>query len=204
MTRALILAVVVVTSTFGSGSVPVPFRLAHSRSCGGYSWSHPPARIRVLRSHHRGSGVPKHIETWRTDRYVAAVMASGAWPNRVWESAKVGAIAIRQYTLWTAIHTCRTWEGHRYDIADTEQYLRPGMGPHSHLPVRTLRAVRTMRSVTLTKHGHRWRTGWSGGSCDDGFHACEDSVRAMAERGYGWRSIVRHYLSPVRIMGRPA
>lgn len=133
------------------------------------------------------------------DRYVAAVMASGAWPNRVWESAKVGALAIRQYATWTVLHTCRTWKGHRYDISDSEQYLRPSVRPRSLLPVRTLRAVRLMAGVSLTKHGRHIRTGWSGGTCSDGWHLCEDTVRGLAQRGLGWRGIVRRLLVPVRI-----
>ncbi len=198
MTAVLLTLAMLVSPMHAPEAESTP-RVAFSGACTSHSWSHPPDHIRVLRAHHRGSSVPKRVERWSMDRYVAAVMASGAWPNRVWESAKVGALAIRQYATWMALHTCRAWKGHRYDISDSEQYLVAAMRPGSHLPVRSLRAVRLMRSVTVTKSGRHIRTGWSGGTCRDGWHLCEDSTRMAAQAGLGWRRIVRTFLSPVTI-----
>jgi hypothetical protein len=201
---ACILALALALSPMTAGTVePEGTHGPGAGHCSGITWRTPPDTIRVLRAHHRGSSVRKHIEVWSFDRYVAAVMASGAWPNRVWESAKVGAIAIHGYALWEAVRTCRTWRGQRYDVTDGEQYLRADMHPGSHLPVRTLRAVRTVWSVTLEKDGHHFRPGWSGGWVDDGWHLGEDSVREAALQGLGWRAILRRFLSPhLRIIER--
>lgn len=201
MTAAL-LAFLLVASPMTAGTVETDYDHGSSTgSCTSYSWKVPPSHIRVLRAHHRGSSVRKRIEVWDLDSYTAAVAASGAWPNAVWESIKVGAIAIGQYAVWMAIHTHRRWKGQCYDISDSEQYLRPGARPGGHLPTRTLHVVSLMRGVFLTKHGRHFRTGWSGGTCSDGWHLCEDSVRQLAQSGLGWRTIVRRLLWPVSIRG---
>lgn len=130
-------------------------------------------------------------------------MASGAWPNRVRESAKVGAVMIRQWGWWMVIHHQRgySFRGRCYDIRDGDQYLRPEVRPGSHIPVKTMRAVHATRHVSLHKNGKFLRLGWSGGggSCHrgDGYHVGEDAVRSCAEHhGMGWRAILRLMLSP--------
>jgi hypothetical protein len=195
---ALMLAAVMTLSPVGSQP-----SFSESGGCTNYSWSRPPDHINVLRAHRKGSPVPKRVERWDMDRYVAAVAASGAWPNRLRESIRVGVLAISQYAWWEAVHTCRMWHGHTYQISDSQMYLRPAMRPDSHLPARTLAAVRYMLGTHVQKHGRNIRTGWSGGTCRDGFHLCEDSVRAKAERGWSWQRIVRYFLSPDLRIVRP-
>ncbi len=199
---AVLLSLALLVSPMTAGGVETGLADSASGHCSGYTWSHPPDHISVLRAHHRGSSVPKRVERWSMDRYTAAVMASGAWPSRVWESAKVGALVIRQYATWMALHTCRAWKGRRYDISDSEQYLRAAMRPSGHLPARTLRVVRLMRGATVVKNGRHIRTGWSGGEQYDHWHLGEDATRHAAERGWGWRRIIRTFLAPVTIVER--
>jgi hypothetical protein len=191
--------------------VAAPDPAGAARGCTSWSWSRPPSTVRILRSHKRGSAIPKRIEVWPTDRYITAVLASGASGNRVRESAKVMALMVRNWAVWQTLHRCRRWDGRRYDLTDGEQHLRRDVRPWSHLPVRTLAIVRSMRGVSITKNGHHLRLGWSGdgGRCGqhvDGYHVGEDGVRDCAERRHmGWRSILRLYLSPnLRIIGHPA
>jgi hypothetical protein len=202
VTRALILAVVVVTSTFTLGGAPT---IAHGGPCGTYSSrSVPPRYIRVFRSHERGTRVPPRVERWSFRRYVGAVMESGAWPRRPRQSGIVGAIAVKQYAWWMVLHhqPGYSWHGQCYDISAGDQYLERSVRPGDQLNRRTVDVVRASWRMRLLK-GHRlFRTGWSGGSCRDGWHLCEDSITARARRGWGWHRLIDWALDPVTIRGR--
>ena len=166
-----------------------------------HSWRVPPETVRVFRLHRRGSKVPRRVETWSFRRYVAAVMASGAWSPRVRESGKVGAIAIHGWAMWMVRHHQPGYslEGRCYDVTDSDQFIRGDMRPWSKVPARTMELVRITWPVTLMKNGHRFRTGWSGGE-GDSWHLGEDQVRRLAERGWGWRRIIHRLLRPVEIV----
>jgi peptidoglycan hydrolase-like amidase len=120
-------------------------------------------------------------------------MASGAWSGRVRESAKVGAIAIKQYAWWMIINhqPGHSWRGKCYDITDSEQYYK-GVN----VPEKTRYAVDKTWGISLRKSGRFFRTGWSGGYYDDGWHLGEDSVRQKALAGWNYYRILHRYLSP--------
>jgi hypothetical protein len=121
-------------------------------------------------------------------------MHSGAWSGRPRESAKVGAIAIKQYAWWMMVNhqPGHSWRGRCYDISDSEQYYRGAIN----VPAATKSAVDATWGISLRKSGRFFRTGWSGGHIDDGWHLGEDSVREAANRGWGYLRILRRYLSP--------
>lgn len=159
--------------------------------------------IEVFRSHKRGSSIPARVERWDLLRYTAAVMWSGAWPARPFQSARVGAIAIRQYATWHMRHPQRgyVWRGNRYDIRDSDQHLKRWVRPWSHIPERFLRRVRETRTIRLYKRDRYFRTGWRGGSGRDGWHLYEDSIRLRASWGWSWRRLIYQQLAPVTIRG---
>jgi hypothetical protein len=152
----------------------------------------------VFISHRRGSSEPAHIVTVPFRRYVSRVMNGGAWPaHKPLESLKVGAIAIKQYAWWHVLHhqPGYTWRGRCYDIRDGDQLYRAPFRSHS----RVWRAIDATWSVSLRKRGRFFRTGWSGGRIDDGWHLGEDTVTRLARHGWGYRRIIRRLLAPVDI-----
>ena len=191
---AVVLLTLALSLPTGLGSVALPVAAS---SCSHYdSRTTPPKTIRVFRAHHRGSTVKARVELWNFKKYVGSVMASGAWPNRPRESAKVGAIAIKQYAWWMILNhqPGHSWHGQCYDITDSEQYLKD-----VHVPVRTASAVSVTWGVSLRKGGRFFRTGWSGGLQYDHWHLGEDATRKAAQWGWGWRRIIHTFLSPVEI-----
>lgn len=161
----------------------------------------PPRTIRVFVSHRRGSSVPAHVVIVTLRRYVSRVMNGGAWPaHKPMESLKVGAIAIKQYAWWHVLHHQRgySWRGQCYDIRDGDQLYRQPFRSHS----RVWAAIDATWSVSLRKRGRFFRTGWSGGRIHDGWHLGEDTVTALARRGWRWHRIVRYLLAPVEVRGR--
>lgn len=162
------------------------------------SYRTPPRTIRVFVGHRRGSGVPAHVATVSLRRYVSRVMNGGAWPaGKPMESLKVGAIAIKQYAWWMVMHHQRgySWRGACYDVRDGDQLYRAPFRSHS----RTWAAIDATWSVSLRKRGRFFRTGWSGGRIDDGWHLGEDTVTDLARRGWKWRRIVNRLLRPVEV-----
>ncbi len=155
--------------------------------------------------HRRGSHVPARVERWSFARYVGAVMESGAWPRRPRASGIAGAIAIKQYAWWMVLHHTRgySWHGRCYDIRDGDQYLRKGVRPTDPLSRRTRSVIRVSWHIRLLKgHSHRFfRTGWTGGSCRDRWHLCEDSISARARQGWSWHRLLHWALDPVTIRG---
>ncbi len=198
MLRELALVAAIAAAT---GAVPDAVDAGGS-SCTGYtSRTTPPQTIRVFRIHRRGSSVPARVETWSFRRYVGQVMNSGAWPAHPRASGIVGAIAVKQYAWWMVLHhqPGYSWKGRCYDIRDGDQYLRPAVRPWD-IPNRATRSVVDASwPVSLRKRQRLFRTGWSGERCRDGWHLCEDSVTALARRGWGWRRIIHWALDPVTI-----
>ena len=196
----IFLAVIIITAV---PATVAPAPVAAADSCTSASRKHPPKTIRVFRIHRKGSRVPARVERWDFKRYVGMVMRSGAWPNRVWASAKVGAVAIKQWAWWMILNhqPGYSWRGRCYDVRDSDQYLRPEVRPWTYLSPRTARAVRETWGISLRKQGRFFRTGWTGGECRDGWRLCEDTTRRLALRGWGMRHIIRHLLEPVRIVG---
>lgn len=165
------------------------------------SYRVPPTRLSVFRIHRRGSAVPARVERWLFRDYVAAVAESGAWPaGKPMESLKVGVIAIKQYAWWQVMHTCRAFRGRTFAITDSEQFLSRGMRPGHRAHSRIRRAIDATWDVSLRKRGRFFRTGWSGGHIEDGWHLGEDTVTALARRGWHWRRIVSRLLHPVEIV----
>lgn len=165
--------------------------------------TNPERTIEVFRSHKRGSSIPARVERWDLIRYTAAVMFSGAWPARPTQSARVGAIAIRQYATWHMRHPQPgySWRGNRYDIRDNDQYLMRWLRPGSRIPGRFLEIARETRSIRWYKNGRYFRPGWRGYAGRDGWHIHEDTTRRLAARGWHWRRITLHQLAPVTIKG---
>lgn len=183
---------------------PLLARSASSVQADGVPWNPENVTIEVFRGHERGSGIPARVERWDLLRYTAAVMYSGAWPARPRESARVGAIAIRQYATWHMRHWQRgyVWRGNRYDIRDNDQHIKRHLRPWHRMPARFMRIARETRTIRLYKNGRYFRTGWRGGFGRDGWHIFEDTTRHLAHhRNWGWRRILRHQLAPVTIKG---
>ncbi len=201
---ALMLAfLLAVPGTTSVSHVATAVEASSARSSGCSSWSsrtRPPATIRVFRLHRRGSSVPARVEVVPFRTYVARVMASGAWPAYLpRESLKVGAVAIKQYAWWFALHHQSGYRlrGKCYDIRDGDQYYKGAV----HVSAKIGAAVEATWNVSLRKSGRFFRSGWSGGgrgcgSSYDGWHLPENGVTACARKGWGWQRILRRYLDP--------
>lgn len=204
MTAALTLSLVLTMAPMSPAPNPAQAGDAVPASADGRCTRHtsyrvPPGTIRVFISHRRGSSVPAHVVTVSFRRYVSRVMNGGAWPAyKPMESLKVGAIAIKQYAWWHVLHHQRgySFRGVCYDIRDGDQLYRQPFRAHS----KTWVAIDATWGVSLRKRGRFFRTGWSGGRIDDGWHLGEDTVTALARRGWKWRRIVTQLLRPVTVV----
>ena len=182
--------------------IPEAAEVTASASCTGYtSRTTPPKYIRVFRIHRRGSSIPARVETWRLKRYVGAVMESGAWPRRPRASGMVGAQAIKQYAWWHVLHhqPGYSWKGRCYDIRDGDQYIERHWRPWMSLNRRTVEVIGAIWPYRLIKNGRLFRTGWRGGAGQDGWHLYEQTVTALARRGWSFRQIIHWQLAPVSI-----
>lgn len=159
----------------------------------------PPPTIRIWVKKGRGTIVKRNFR-----RYVAEVMAAGAWPGKPFVSARVGALVIAQFAWWETLHRpCdRKLRGKPYDIENggAHQLWRRKDGLRK--PSRAqFAAVDSILGMSIRKHGRFIRTGWNGGGgrCGkirDGWHVGEDAVRDCARRGKTFEQIIRIYYSP--------
>ena len=170
-------------------------------SCTGWSSKVvPPKRIRVLRTH---SG---RIETVAFRRYVAEVMASGEWPNRLHHATlEVGAVATKQYAWYYALkghHRSGFRRGGRcYDVRDDtqDQLYRP---ERARPTKRQQRALSATWDLSLRKNGRFFLTGYRAGSSRrcaadaNGWKLYARSVQACARKGWSRQRVQRAYLSP--------
>lgn len=185
--------------------------VAASGGCEGSAWSRhvPPKTIRVW--------VPHRHTIWKPTfrEYILRVMSAGAAPAYLPDaSLRVMALAIQQYAWYEALHPSEDKRKRAgcYDIKNggsEGQYVWPysGLRPYTK---RQEAAVDEVLGYTLWKprDGGVWwfpRIGWRdgyGGRCGshiDRWHIPEDEVTACANAGWGWKRIIRAYLSPIRL-----
>src|ERR1035437_1983107 len=165
--------------------------------CTGWSsTTAPPPAIRVLRS---ATGVVQSVDF---ETYVKVVMPA-EWPS-TWpmESLRAGAVAIKQYAWYYAIHyRGGTGTGGCYDVADNtnDQVYKP----ETYTPAAShIQAVESTWSESITKNGSFIPTGYQSGSdvaCGadaDGSHLYQHSARHCALDGRLGEEILHVYFDP--------
>ncbi len=177
-----------------------PSPAAAGSSCTGWTSTQvPPPKIRVLRTR---TGT---VETVPFRKYVARVMASGEWPSRLrMATLEAGALATKQYAWYYAM------QGHHrsfnvaadgcFDVRDDthDQLYRDSARPTD----RQWRAIDKTWALSLRKNGRFFLTGYRTGASStcaadaNGWKLYENSVEACAADGWGFRRILKKYLSP--------
>jgi hypothetical protein len=205
MMRRRLLAALALTVLIGLPSVLSP-QPAQASTCTGWpSTRVPPTTIRVLRT-----GTHK-VQVVDFKSYVNVVMAA-EWPYS-WEAEalKAGAMAVKQYGWYYAMH----WRGGSgtggcYDVVDStnDQLYQP--------ETRTVQAsiraaVDATWSLSATKSGSFLIMGYRSGAsvaCGadyDGYHLYQHSVRACAQSGLKMEQILHVYFDPgLAVWGPPA
>ena len=165
--------------------------------CTGWSsTTTPPPIIRVLRT---GTGI---VQTVDFESYVKVVMPA-EWPSG-WpmESLRAGAVAIKQYAWYYAIHyRGGTGTGGCYDVVDnTNDQI---YSPETRTPATSqVQAVETTWSEYVTKNGSFIPTGYRSGNdvaCGtdaDGYHLWQHSARNCAIAGQTGEQILQVYYNP--------
>ncbi len=178
---------------------------AHAASCTGWpSTRVPPASIRVLRT---ATGKVQVVD-FKT--YVQVVLAA-EWPS-TWpiEAIKVGAVAVKQYAWYYAMHwRGGTASGGCYDVSDStsDQLYQPET---RHPAASTLAAVDATWTESVTKNGSFVLMGYRSGAfvaCGadaDGWHIYEHSSLACANAGMSADQIIAIYFNPGAAFWRPA
>ena len=166
-------------------------------ACTGWSsTTTPPSTIRVLRS------ATGKVATVDFESYVKVVMPAewpSAWPM---ESLRAGAIAIKQYAWYYAIHyRGGTGTGGCYDVSDNAN--DQVYSPEKQTPAAThIQAVESTWAESITKNGSFILTGYRSGndvSCGadaDGSHLYQKSARRCALDGKTGEEILRVYFDP--------
>jgi hypothetical protein len=192
--RRRLAAVLAITVLIGLPSVLSPL-VTQAASCTGWpSIRVPPTTIRVLRT---GTNT---VEVVNFKTYVQKVTAT-EWNIPEPAALRVGAIAVKQYGWYYAIH----WRGGSatggcWDVKDntSDQIYRPTQTVNA----ATLAAVDATWATSLTRSGSFILTGYRSGasvSCGadvDGSHLYEYSVRKCAQAGYSTEMILRTYFGP--------
>ena len=173
--------------------------------CTGWSsTTTPPVTIRVLRS---ATGV---VQAVGFETYVKVVMPA-EWPSS-WpmESLRAGAVAVKQYAWYYAIHyRGGTGTGGCYDVVDnTNDQI---YSPETRTPAAShIQAVESTWSESITKNGSFILTGYRSGSnvaCGtdaDGSHLYQHSARNCALAGKTGEEILHVYFDPgLVIRGTP-
>jgi hypothetical protein len=173
--------------------------------CTGWSsTTTPPATIRVLRS---ATGV---VQAVGFETYVKVVMPA-EWPS-TWpmESLRAGAVAVKQYAWYYAIHyRGGTGTGGCYDVVDnTNDQV---YSPETRTPAAShVQAVESTWPESITKNGSFILTGYRSGSdvaCGtdaDGSHLYQHSARNCALAGKTGEEILHVYFDPgLVIRGTP-
>ncbi|HET7676857.1 MAG TPA: FG-GAP-like repeat-containing protein [Candidatus Limnocylindrales bacterium] len=160
----------------------------------------PPTKIRVLRTYGPAAGKVQAVPFLA---YVQNVMA-WEWPSSYpLETLKAGAVAIKQFAWYYAMH----WRGKSaangacYDVSDTsvDQIYRPET--RSAASSHKLAVSRTW-PVSLRKSGRFFLTGyrpgaWVGCGADrDGWRLYQHSARECGRKGWAYEAILRAYYEP--------
>ena len=167
---------------------------AATAHCTGWSsTTRPPSTIRVYRSGlHRTVAVDFR-------QYVRVVVANEWGPTHPRASLRAGAIAIKQYGWYFAMHWRggRDWAGRCFDVVDTTH-------DQVYAPSKTIYptqddAVRATWNLTLRKGTSFFMTGYRAGDgiCgdqQDGWHLMQRNASAcVMERGESMEQILRRY-----------
>ena len=147
----------------------------------------PPRNIRVLIGH--------HVERVPFTLYVARVV-SAEWNTVPTELRKAGAVAVKEYAWWKAMHPRSSRYG-CFDVhSDTrDQIYRPSKTP----PAYVWQAVRETWSWRVLRGGRLIQTGFRTGrvtTCArdvDGYHLFARSGAACAHLGWTARRILGTY-----------
>jgi hypothetical protein len=197
----LLIALPVAASFLAADPLPVAGRSSPNDCSRWNSLTQPPPTIRVLR---RKSG---HIEVVNFRRYVITVMGK-EWPSYLpLNVVAAGAVAVKQYAWYHSIYTSRSSDGRCFDVKDGtgDQLYKPNRArvrPDHYL------ALDMTWNVTLRRHGQFFMTGYRRGDkvrCGKdatGYKLFARSAVKCAEKGWGWREILRKYYGPgVDIVG---
>lgn len=154
------------------------------------SHSDPPSVIRVLTRHNRIVRVPIR-------RYVLAVMGH-EWPGYLpYALQQAGAVAVKQYAWWKAMHPRPSQYG-CFDVHATtkDQIYRPDTARITnshHLAVSSTWLTHILRDGRISMTGYRRGTPGRCGSDSTGWKLFALSGKDCARRGYSYRAILRVY-----------
>ncbi len=174
------------------GVLPVP--VARAATCTGWSSTViPPSTINVLLT---GSGV---VETVDFETYTKKVVAA-EWPS-TWpvETLKAGAVAVKQYAWYKALHP-RSATGGCYDVRDDsyDQYYSPSTPTTAN----HILAVESTWDQSVLKDGAFILTSYGPGgdvpcgSDHTGWVLKQQSARRCGLNGMKWGDILLTYYSP--------
>ena len=179
---------------------------AQGAVCTGWSsTSTPPPAIRVLR---KATGV---VQTVDFETYVKVVMAAEWPPTWPIESLRAGAVTVKQYAWYYAMHyRGGTGTGGCYDVVDNSNDQI--YAPETYTPaVAHIQSVESTWPETITKNGSFILTGYRPGSdvpCAsdaDGAHLYQHSARRCAlDLAKTGEQILQIYFDPgMSIQGAP-
>jgi hypothetical protein len=199
--RQFVVAALLAAGIWVPNAVTPP--VAQAAVCTGWSsTTTPPTSIRVLRT---ATGVVQPVDF---ETYVKAVMPA-EWPS-VWpmEVLRAGAVAIKQYAWYYAIHyRGGTGTGGCYDVKDNT--IDQIYSPETRAPAAShILAVEDTWPESVLKNGSFILTGYrSGGdvacgSDADGYHLWQYSAHYCALAGQTGEQILQQYFNPgVTIQG---
>ena len=178
-------------------------------ACSGWTSTRvPPSTIQVLRTSGSSSG---YVQTVDFKKYVQVVLAAEWPPSWPVEALKTGAIAVKQYGWYYAMHwRGGTAHGTCYDVIDNsnDQVYQPESRTP---PAATLAAVDATWSESVTKNGSFLVTGYRPGTsylhCGvdaDGSHLFQHSSIDCANEGMKADQILRVYYGPGVVTWTPA
>jgi hypothetical protein len=192
--RRRLMAILAITVLVGVPSFLSPL-VTSAASCTGWpSVRVPPTTIRVLRT------ATNKVEVVDFKTYVQKVTAA-EWNVTYTEAFRVGAIAVKQYGWYYAMHwRGGTATGGCWDVKDStaDQLYNPSQS----VPQAILDAVDYTWPISLTKNGSFFLTGYRSGSlvnCGtdaDGYHLFQNSLRRCAGTGMSMQMILHTYLDP--------
>ena len=208
LAAGMVIAVVLSGATFAMGSVLVPEPARALSACTGWtSESIPPDTIRVLRTLGPDAG---QVQVVPFRAYVETVMAAEFGPGSPREAMRAGAVAVKQYAWYKAMH----WRGginsagacfDIYDNGNDQWYL-----PLSKTPAQThIDAVAYTWTTTVRKDDHFFSTGyWAGpdapcGSVSNGRRLLQKSASRCARDGKTAEEILQIFYGPDLAVVRP-
>ncbi|RMI47931.1 hypothetical protein EBO15_00730 [Actinomadura harenae] len=140
------------------------------------------------------------VSQHRVDRvdfktYVKNVLPNewvSGWPR---ESLKAGAVAVKSYAWWWALHSTRKVNGHCFDVYDStsSQVYRPGSATAP-----TNAAVDATWGTRMTRGGSVFMAQYCAttSACGDwktGDWMSQNGSRDLANSGWGYAGILQHY-----------